>query len=325
MNDRRSYRTSQGAPEDLIWIKNKESIAEQTAENNSQEFKELLSKIDFDVLEEIFMEKYGRPFYLKDLNFLRPDRIVGDFHEPNGTIGSYDSELNAIHVYSNALRKDLKKSADGLSFHIHFLEVIAHEETHAISRSFCQGGREAESWLTILKPRTKKIKSGYREIETRVRGVREEVVSSLYEAFDEGVNEKMSREVVLGYLKKTGVSSDAISAYAAIRKEKGHYQTHVQFVDDVVSDISRKSDVPAEQVWRALVGGKLSGQSIGPDHREFFAEFFYPSFLQELMRAKSHKDVSHMMLKMRLRRESPEMSDAEFDAVVAGWEIEAAA
>lgn len=325
MNDRRSYHTSRGAPEDLAWIKNKESVVEQTAENNSQEFKELLSKVDFDVLEEIFMEKYGRPFYLKDLNFLRPGRIVGDFHEPHGTIGSYDSELNAIHVYSKALRKDLQKSGDGVSFQIHLLEVITHEETHAISRSACQGGREAESWLTLFKPRTKKIKSGYREIETRVRGVREEVVSSLYEAFDEGVNEKMSREIVLEYLKKTGVSSDMIGAYAAIRKEKGHYQTHVQFVDDVVNDISRHSEVPESQVWRALVGGKLNGESIGQDHKEFFAELFYPSFLQELMRAKSHKDVVRMMFKMRLRRESPRITDEELDTALAGWEEKDAA
>lgn len=317
MNERRSFITSQGTPENPAWVRQKESVGEQTAENNAQEFKDMLSGIDFDLLEEVFAEKYGRPFSIKDLNFLRPDRIAGDFHDPNGAVGSYDSELNLINIYSRALKKDVKKFGDGVSFEIHFLEVVAHEETHSISHSTCQGGSEAASWTTLFKPRVKKIKSGYREIETRVRGDREEIVTSLYEAFDEGVNEKMAREIVLDYLKKTGVASAAIDAYRTIREKQGRYQAQVTFVDDVINGISRESEVPADQVWRTLVGGKLNGETIGDEHREFFAEYFYPDFLQELMRAKSHKDVISMMLKMHVPGNALSVSGKELEAATA--------
>ncbi len=291
--------------------------------------REMLEKIDFDALEEIFYAKFARPFGVKTLNFLRPDRISGDIGAPGNPAAYYEALKNYIDMSVANLKYSQSASGDAMPLETRFVEALSHEESHAISHMVCRGWR---SWnnrsdsviARMLFPKAVELETGYqrkRMSQKRSRKV-EYSGSELYVLFDEGVTQKMAEEVTESYLTKQGAKPEVVDLYKKQTAEKGPYANTVAVVDRMVKIIASKSGVPESDVWKAIVGGKLHGTEFDNEHAELFAEYFYPNFLADLAGVTPGREILRLFAKVLCLESEVEASDENVEKIVSEIEKE---
>lgn len=208
------------------------------------------------------------------------------------------------------------------SIRFEMLHTLIHEEGHAVSRqillflkrkiknsevhssketvaeqsgvcsSFAYLPEELESFPSDFRDF---IKNG--EMDRKYTG---------FLALNEGITEKLSREILLEYLKANGNSGDSAAVLVQSIDSNNPqlpYSREVFIVDAIVDRIASKSGVSKQTVWQSLIRAYFSGESFNNQEiEELFNDTFGHDFLRELSQLmpgyyKEYKKQSEIFFK----------------------------
>lgn len=258
----------------------------------SPEIKEVLDKIDFEKLKSMFADlARGIGIPEEGINFLDRDRVFGS---ENGS--RYRPEENIIFLDQSKGRKgewDLRsqekidaednKEAKAVygSREIRELRVLVHEEAHAISKVVCV----VDEWGSTVQ-----FKVGYNEVTQRnalLRGKQKEKGRKMtFQLLNEGVTEKLARELTLKYLEDNNWPRGEIDVFedSVNKHNRGlSYVQEVKFVDALIKTIADKIDESEGVVWEAFVSGLLKGGVFRDENvKNIFKQIFGEEFLDDL-------------------------------------------
>lgn len=220
----------------------------------------ILQKIDLDVLKVIFLD-YAKKAGLEpdDVNLLGLDRIKHKTWDSTMN-GQYNSLKNLA-----ALNYDNIASAAGQPDNVRFqtLQTLVHEQTHAVSRNIV---------LAFVIKRMGRIdisvtdcKSGYGN-------------NDIFTAFNEGVVEKLSREITQRYIQADPKFKAADEARVQLS-----YEPEVAIVEAIITKISEDVGISAETVWGAIIRGLIEGTNFADSElKQEFDSTFGPRFVEKL-------------------------------------------
>lgn len=234
------------------------------------EKKEFLEHIDFATLRQLFVEHYQKSGLVKnEINFLGPEGI--SFNNHTNFCGYYDPNENYISIPNPTLiqKKIDIKQQDGDwvkknygNVTLHALHCLIHEETHATSGNRCASTDPTEE-----------SQSGYQK-------------GRKFTAFDEGVVEKLAREITVSYLDRTGVSSSETATLKENLQKNSKetvYSDAVKMIDVIIDRITDKTGVQKTTVWQAIIKGLFEGETFNsPEVRGLFTQSFGENFLNQL-------------------------------------------
>jgi len=271
-----------GEPEDPRLLKTRELVTRKEAElikKENPEFEELLTQVDFEWMKKAFQAILARFKIDPDtINFVEPGMVVPD-NSIRG-LASYDPD-KLIRINYEEIGKNLRWSSNPA---VVLAIIILHEECHAISRNICVGYFDYDE----EGRRNIKAKSGYAQHIIGVEGDKTVTQSESYSLFDEGVTEKIARELVIKYLESHPNLEDLNKRkkiYEDDSKPKV-YNLAVSLVEAMIVKIANETGVSREMVWQAIVRGKIEGEDLGDaDFREMFSEVFTSQFLKDLRTA----------------------------------------
>ncbi len=240
--------------------------------HKSVELETLLSSIKFDVLENIFAE-YGLKCGIEkeNLNFLKPNKVwdYDNSSDPN-TIGAYEVERNIIQVNLESIKKKLlipEKTKEVL------LALLCHEETHAISKNECHIIN-----FNIYDPKSREIividrdesQSGYDKFVQN--GL---VYQKFFRDFNEGVVEKLGREIYTKYREHDPSIDSSIGVHIA-------YDAEIEVVEAAIERIAGETSLDKKTVWEAIINTLLKGDFYDQEIQEGLQEIFNPQIFKEL-------------------------------------------
>ena len=270
---------------------------------SSSEMEVALNKIDFSKLNNLFSEvaeKYG--IERNKINFLGPERIFGT--NPGLFSGSYQNDGNIILI-GDRLKNHPEKNQNEIdeekflidhfgSLEMAFLSTIVHEETHAVGRNFCVGRFNILDWDQHDFDYSE---SGYSKKVTGTKHRKENgdvsfaPASDFYVAFNEGVTERLSREILFRYAESsTYPSPEMIDKYKEGLMDNKHvYTEEVDLVSFVLSRLSQETGQSEDFWWDSIVRGYfLGGELDKPETQEIFNKAFGADFLKHLSTAMKH-------------------------------------
>jgi|GEM_PF-1836732 len=295
MKGSREFLTSNGEPENVEFVKKIENIyLNKYEKEQSDELKELLNSVDFSVLEDefnIIAEKSG--IDKNKLNFIGKEKVF-DFKKDSrdglefGRIGRYDPGANCIAVDINGL--NLLARNFNFDKQKLFLYLMCHEETHATGKTRCVGFNEFKE----EKEDSMSVRTGYSEYIT-IKDEYEKVYhTEILSPFNEGITEKIGREVLDSYFQKTGILGDDFKK--KLEREYGSsnlYGYEVSFVDTFIKRISADTGVSEMDVWNAFKRGFYNGEDLLGDLelREFWKEIFGEEFIRDFTNSKEGRHL----------------------------------
>jgi len=269
------------------------------AERKDPKLEYILKKVDFDILEGVFEDVIGKYGVVKkNMNFLRPDMIS---HSCIGK-GQYRTETNAIGL--NYF--EIMKKIDGVNPELEILKHLCHEETHAISDNKCIGLKTFESEKPKPGDKYRNIeKSGYSQVIKTGQYNNSETQESkrIFEYFNEGVVEKLSKEIFINYLDrdKEYISAEEKNKYREKRLNKVAYDRDVRLVDALIYRISKEVEINQEEVWQSFVKGLVVGDEFNDkDIQDWFNEMFSDDFLKRLARYKTQEEYEDLMEEIKI-------------------------
>ena len=285
-------KTEETPPEQEV-EKPQEVEQEVEEEQYSAEMKEILEKIDFDKLKGLFLEvvsKHG--IDEKSINFLGKDRIRGSqgdwrnnyYHFKSNTINLEEQDA------SNEQMQDRIESLGGKELHL--LRRLVHEETHAViknrldkdgsqngyTRSCSENEDDAVEWYSRWGQET------------------------IFKAFNEGVVDKLSREILLKYAEQTSQSANEVVILKKTLKKNSTgvaYAMEVKMVDTIIKYLAKENKVTKKKIWDLIVEGLVKGEVFEDSElTEYFSKAFGPGFVKDLARVnpKSIHDKSLELL-----------------------------
>ncbi|MEK7651389.1 MAG: hypothetical protein AAB377_02570 [Patescibacteria group bacterium] len=269
---------------------------------NSPEFEELLAKIDFNSLREIFSniaEKSGVDS--EKINFLNPERISNSLSSKEG---ERMAEFSIMENIIYASHEEIKRySSDmGLNKDLMVLQVLCHEETHAISYTSCVGLKE----FIRNKNGVIETQSGF-SIGTIQKENESSQFNSLFRFFDEGVTEKIAREITSEYLDKNPDFSktENVKEFEDVlysKKGKMPYDGSVLFLEGFIKKIGLAVGLDEETVWHAIIRGKIEGINFNDtEFKNSFSEMFPPNFFYDLSKVSSDGQMFNLIERLDLR------------------------
>lgn len=284
----------------------------------SEQMKEILDGIDFDLLGKIFQDTALKYHIKEPLNFIGKERIFGI---KLSKTPHYDDIRNVIFVADNGIGKERKsrkkldseyenfcrKLYGGIAIQV--LHSIIHEEVHAAINKVILNG-----WEGFLDKYPKEIQNGY-----GIAGERSDENPNdnfgknffgkkhfvSFAAFNEGVTEKLAREIFLNYIKENNKQEEAIvyTENLVSRPEITNYNQEVSLVNAIVKHMSGVTGKSEEEMWEFFVGGMAAGETFeNKQIREFFARIFGQNFLKDLSKISTsgyHGSYSTLIKKLK--------------------------
>ncbi|HLW78527.1 MAG TPA: hypothetical protein VKU44_02915 [Terriglobia bacterium] len=283
MKASREFFTERGEPEDPD-----ETLRRETRDNlhwkhmvqrKDKELGDILERLDFDLMRDIIAEDFTRSTGLpaNRMNFVP---LAGFEHNKTMAIGRYIAETNTI-----ALNRDMiEKTYEGFDRQLATLDTTLHEEGHAASRRACYGNTETDGRDAMV---VKQVIAGYRYT---MRQRFTEIQVDIYEAFEEGVNEKCAREWLRKYCERKGIPPESISRFEEVYTQRAEgvdfkiaYSEEVRFVDFMILEIAKATELDETTVWEAIKQGKFTGDGLMDDAvRQGLFEIFGKDFLDRL-------------------------------------------
>lgn len=220
----------------------------------SAEFNEALSGLDLGLMRRLIQEeaeKCGREKG-SSLNFLEQDRI-GEIEirtlDSSMPISFYNSATNEIEVDFNGMAEQAERQNPFLSkegFKAYLVAVLIHEQLHAATEL------QALGYV------------GYQHF----RG---------YQVWNEGVTEKLARELTEKYYK----SSADFSKYDQSRSY--NYESAVLLVDAVIAKLSETTGFDQETIWNAIKRGMFENSDLETKElQELFEQALPADFFKNL-------------------------------------------
>lgn len=220
---------------------------------------EILDRVNFYILKKIFQDYAVKSGLDGKINFLGKDRI-SHFSPHENDDASYRVLQNLIGISYDNISKSTKSMKLGV------LGRLCHEEAHAVSRFNEMLSLQENGNTTMVN--VESIKSGFRQ-------------NSIFRALNEGVVEKLSREVFRRYLV-------ADPSYASPEELAGFngslsYQKEVQLIEILSRKIAQEVGIDEQTVWQAFIRGLFEGEDFeDPKLETEFEEMFSKDFLNSL-------------------------------------------
>jgi len=238
----------------------------------------VLNAVDFDLLKSIFLD-YARKAGVPEggMNFVSKDRIRASVDAPL-MAGQYNGFDNLIGIsYPEATRGHQEEDA-----FMAVLSTLVHEETHAVARN-------------LVKTKTnEKMTTGRPEISIHIDGVKSgyaimnEGQARVLEGFNEGMVEKLSREVRDRYL---AARPNLAPTQENKERARGAYQSEVMLVEALIKRIAKEVELPEDMIWGGFVRGLFQGDEINKGElATAFAEMLGEEFIEKLSTMKSIDD-----------------------------------
>ena len=263
-----------------------EFIPEQTDQTKKEkalhpELQEIVDEFDFSRLKDILAEHArGAGISEDDIYLVPPENI----HGQTRSIGQYNPDIERpsiglsyddIQGRANEFRVDPKLLG---------MRTLIHEEIHAATDQ----ARNREEQQDIKQV-------GYHRLGTH-----------LMRLWNEGVTERLAREVLVTYGKSIGTISSVdldnfIQTLNKRRESSKIYNNEVDLVDAFIIYLAQQTGVPEETVWRAIIADQFRGARLFT--MDFVAEtsdMFPPNFMDDFTNAQN--DVTVRRLKKELRQ-----------------------
>jgi hypothetical protein len=272
----------------------------------SPTMRELLNEFNFPRLKQIF-QRLARRCNLpeREFNFCDKDRIT-DMARPGWGLPAayYSLEENVVgllppFLYSmiaGALRRyfpdpeeDLEIDKDTLC-RICILKSLIHEEIHALSRQdfsdlVPESMKDAFSDRLYEDASFGKERGGFRTLIQE-----DEKIEVLYEAFDEGVTEKLALQVLAEYLRGDDLL-DRKTVERFLEKlpefegdpEVIDYVFERNLIDEVVATAAHKSGYSKKEIWAAIIRSKVDRTDMADSILDaFFDENIFEKFGEKM-------------------------------------------
>lgn len=254
--------------------------------------KDLLEEVNFELLQNIFKRISDKSMALSgERNFVDKSKIVVINTATAEETAKYDLTKNEIVIRYNWVEREAKRA--NVDPALYFLKVLCHEEVHATAKRECE--TRLSSGKTIP---SSKIKGGYMQHKVRDG-------QTLFRLFDEGVTEKLSREVIMEYCKSAGVDAKELEEFFLSKPTETPYGTSVLFVDFLIKKISDIADVDEKTVWEAIIRGQRQGEDLlSKEFKSLFREIADFDFLHRLANANSDYDLIQLMSEMVTSKKS---------------------
>lgn len=267
---------------------------------DTRQWQELFKHIDFDLIKKILERVAGRcGIKPEEMNFVASDRVYYSYDWLDS--GSYASEVNIIQISGQGAFGE-----HYVSEQVDTLHALMHEEIHAVSRNTCTGFSDVEtevgSITTSIELQTG-LQQGKREAGDYKRS---------FNALNEGVVEKLARELTLEYMNETGWNSGSVwdpdGKRAFMNLLNSHademaYPYPIILVDSLVNKLGEKSGQDKRVIWQALVRALMHGEKFEEeDVALLFAESFGSEFVRDLseLNARSEIDILKFIVKYDL-------------------------
>ena len=236
-----------------------------------------LKGVDFEKLRTIFTNIYRRSgFDPQTMNFIGPEGII--LFQPAGVRGMYEVGRNCISI---APENMLMPIEDGRSYERAFFNMILaliHEQTHAVSKNISSAQYRGDY------EQSKTMQTGY---TVMMNGARR-----FFEQFNEGVVEKLARQIADEYFEQVGWTKEDVEAYKKRKEEHPetmHYAENIQTVEFIVDRVSEFAGVSKTTVFEALVSGLMHGEIFKEEEvKDLFAQAFGWDFLSRLSTLNTH-------------------------------------
>lgn len=298
MKQSREFFTASGEPDP-----NQKDLADKKGEElvknwgRDPSLEKMLSGVDFGLLKSILQEKAVRSNVdPKTMNFLGQERIT---HKVAKAMGEYYTEENIIGLRPDAIEQ--QAAYHDLNPILAVMATLCHEEIHAASRTECRG---LEAPLDQY-PFAKEIRMGYAgHSESKVASKEKPKEITIFKLFNEGVTEKLSREVFLEYARRTGKYSkkdlQRFKIFWGGPPEEIGYGRTVGFVEILIIKLARASGVDRKTVWHALIRGLYEGEDLMDKKLQvLFRENVSPKFLDKLAHVKNDAEMEKLSSELR--------------------------
>ena len=254
-----------------------------------KEIEKILTQIDFDLLEKLYFEiatKSGLDPLT--INFVGRDRITGyDKPETSAT-----SQIARSKIYLNKSAQIEEAKRLNLSLEAVVLHNIVHEEIHLVNRAFYRGLYEYNS----NQSDNSEQHTGYNFIRHYADKRGKDAANNSFSLFNEGVTEKLSREISLRYVTSKGLSDPAqtqqaikiFNNFPTTRNEDviQVYDLAVYLIDLMIQIISKISGFSQEKIWQGIIRGQFEGENLTTGGlRILMNETFGKNFMQRLENA----------------------------------------
>ncbi len=289
-----------------------------TNEQENKSFQEALTKINFEDLKEMFSADAARSGIDEDgLNFVKPENIIN-----TKKVTEQPSADAYYFMVPNRISLDyegIKKCADeaGISPELYLLHVIAHEETHAVSKVSCKGISE----LDRREVDKAHIQTGFKEdilVPLDAGGKKKYFHKAAFFGFDEGITEKYAREEIMyPYLEKhTEFSSreEIENLKASLNKEDKtlFYKNEIIMVDAFIRALSRSTGFDSKTIWKGMIHGKFSGATLNEGGTFKLVEKMIGA---EILNNIKNLDINHSEAALLIAEQLDKSDVAEFDAM----------
>ena len=271
-------------------VPDREKVAERISrEAKNPELEAVLDAVDFEDLRNIYSD-VARRYGIRSMNFITREFISTDVWNPEN-MAEYDVEDNIIAIDRNKIDKRFPPI---LSRNLLTLAYLTHEEGHAtqFTEKLSIFDENSAQYGDVVR----RERAGYYQdttvmVEDRITSRRD-----LFRRFNEGVNEKLSREVLLVYLERhpdfaTPEEIELLKRYYAedphelvMGKWPLMYHRNVALVDHLIARISIETEVPQDVVWGSIVNGAYNGLDLMELQGEF-EEMFSPGILERINKA----------------------------------------